>query len=307
MHYSIRALPLVTAYLTLTSLAGTALAQAQTPTTPKPALAPSSAAATGQVESSPPTTLPLPTTEMPAPAPPAPTAPVTPIASDTSAVAAPSSTAISPPPPPPALKIRTRDGARDWIRHGFYMRVGSGFGGVNISGNGPKGSASVSGLGSSSLLALGGNLMGGLVLAGTIQSSSIAKTFTGGPFVDESVTSNGKSLKASSKAEASAAQIGLLVDWYPNLSDGWHVGFSVGVGPTSVRNDADDSTMSGSSAAGTLFGGYDWAIGPEWSIGLALVASGSRTTSMKYASDQPDPGYRLKSTFLGISGSFLYF
>jgi hypothetical protein len=304
MHYSVRILPLVTAYLSLTSLAGTALAEAQTGTATNPALAPSSATATGQVESSPQTM--LPTTETPLPAPAAPTAPVAPVAPDTSAVAAPSSPAISPPPPAP-LRIRTRDGARDWIRHGFYMRFGSGFGGVNLSGDGPKGSASLSGLGSSSLLALGGNLVGGLVLAGTVQASTINTTFTGGPFVDENVTSNGKSLKASNKADASAVQFGLLVDWYPNLSDGWHVGLSAGVGATSVKNHADDSTMTGGSAAGTLFGGYDWAIGPEWSIGFALVASGSRTTAMKYGSDQPDPGYRLKSTFLGISGSFLYF
>ncbi|HEY5282093.1 MAG TPA: DUF3575 domain-containing protein [Polyangia bacterium] len=149
--------------------------------------------------------------------------------------------------------------------------------------------------------------MGGLVLAGTIQASSITATFKGGPFVGENVTSNGASLAASSKADASSVLLGLLVDWYPNLSDGWHVGLSGGVGATSIQNHADDSTMTGRSTAGSLFGGYDWAIGPEWSIGLALVGGGTLSANVKSSSDQPEAGYRLKSYFLGISGSFLYF
>jgi hypothetical protein len=157
------------------------------------------------------------------------------------------------------------------------------------------------------LLAIGGNLVGGLVLAGTVQSSSISTTFTGGPFVGESVTSNGKTLTASAKADASSSHLGLLVDWYPNLSDGWHVGLSAGLGVMSVTNHADDSAMTGTSAAGSVFGGYDWAIGPAWSIGLALVASDARSATLKTSSDQLDTGYRLSSYFVGISGSFLYF
>jgi len=176
-----------------------------------------------------------------------------------------------------------------------------------MSGSGPKGDASFSGLGSHSLLAIGGGIARGLVLAGTVQASSISTTFDGGPFVGETVTSNGKSLTASSKADASASLLGLLVDWYPDPSDGWHVGLSAGLGVTSVKNHADDSTLSGTSAAGSIFGGYDWAIGPQWSIGLALVASDSLASSLKYSTDQSDSVYRLKSYFVGISGSFLYF
>jgi len=211
---------------------------------------------------------------------------------------------------PPVLvapRTRSHDCARDWIRRGFYLRIGSGVGSMNMSGTGPKGTVSLSSLGSSSFFAIGGNLVGGLVLAGTVQSSSITTTFTGGPFVGENVTSGGKSLTASSKVDAASSQLGLLVDWYPNLSDGWHVGLSGGFGATNVRNHADDSTMTGTSSAGSVFGGYDWAIGPEWSIGLALVGSTTLSASMKYSSDQPDAGYRLKSYFLGLSGSFLYF
>jgi hypothetical protein len=162
-------------------------------------------------------------------------------------------------------------------------------------------------LGSNSLIAIGGSIFNGLVLAGTIQGSSVTSSFDGGPFKGESVTSNGTSLTASAKADATSAILGLMADWYPNPSDGWHAGLSVGVGMTSIKNHADDSTMNGTSAAGSLFGGYDWAIGPEWSLGLALVGAGARYASLKDTSDHPHSGYRLKSFSLGISASILYF
>jgi len=176
-----------------------------------------------------------------------------------------------------------------------------------MAGTGPKGDASLSGLGSTSLIAIGGSISRGLVVAGTIQASAISTTFNGGPFVGETVTSNGTSLTASPKADASASLLGVLVDWYPDPSDGWHVGLSAGLGATSVKNHADDSTMTGTSAAGSLFAGYDWSIGPSWSLGLALVASGGTSATLKTSSDQSDTGYRLKSRSVGISASFLYF
>jgi hypothetical protein len=187
------------------------------------------------------------------------------------------------------------------------MRVGSGLGDVHMAGSGPRGTASLSGLGSNELIAIGGSITRGLVLAGAVQGSSISMTFDGGPFVGEKVSSSGGSLTASSKADATFGTLGLLVDWYPNPSDGWHVGLSAGLGFTSVKNHADDSTMTGTSTAGSIFGGYDWAIGPGWSLGLALVGSGALSASMKDSSDQPDTGYRLKSYSLGFSASFLYF
>ena len=304
MRYSIQVLSTLTAYLSFTSLA-----VAQTTPAPPPTQAP---AANEAMENLPPTTLPPqpPTTPTATTSPPpaAPAAPVTPIASGATTGTSLAPVASSPMPPAPVPpRVRARDCASNWIRGGFYLRFASGIGDVNVAGTGPKGDASLSGLGSNSLIAIGGSIVRGLVLAGTIQASTVSYTFNGGPFVGENVTSNGQSLTASSKADASASLLGILVDWYPDPSDGWHVGLSGGLGVTSVKNHADDSTMNGTSAAGGVFGGYDWAIGPEWSIGLALVATGALSASMKNSSDQPDTGYRLKSSSLGISGSFLYF
>jgi hypothetical protein len=179
---------------------------------------------------------------------------------------------------------------------------------VNVTGTGPKGSASVSGLGGNSLFAMGGSIVSGQVLAGTARTSSISGTFNGGPFGAATVTSDGKSVVASNKADATSIELGLLVDWYPDPSDGWHVGMSGGLGAITVKNHTDDSTMSGASTGGSIFSGYDWSIGPGWSFGLSLVGSTTLAVSLKdTTSDRPDPGYRMKAYSVGLSGSLLYF
>jgi len=309
MRHSIQVLSTMTACLSLTSLA---VAQ-----TTMPAEIPSSQApaANDSIGNLPPTALPPQPPQPPQPStattfPPvaAPAVPVTPVASGATPVTSSASPPSSPMPPAPVpLRVRVHDCTSNWIRGGFYLRFASGIGDVNVAGNGPKGDASLSGLGSNSLIAIGGSIVRGLVLAGTIQASTVSSTFNGGPFVGENVTSNGRSLAASSKSDASASLVGILVDWYPDASDGWHVGLSAGLGATSIKNHADDSTMSGTSGAGSFFGGYDWSIGPAWSIGLALVGSGVTSASLKGSSDQSDTGYHMKSYSVGVSGSFLYF
>jgi hypothetical protein len=308
MRYSIQLLSTIATCLSLTSLA---VAQTTPTQEQPPAQSPTANDAVGNL---PPPSLP-PQPPIAGSASPAQTTPATP-AAPAAPITAPSatsvksstSTASSPlPPAPGTLVVRTNDRASNWTRGGFYLRIASGFGDVRVSGTGPNGSASVSGLGSNSLFAIGGNIVRGLVLAGTVQASTVSGTFNGGPFPDATLASNGRVQAVSSKADATAAQLGLLIDWYPNPLDGWHVGLSAGLGMTSIKNHANDSTYSGTGAAGSLFGGYDWAIGPAWSFGLALVASGTLSASLKDTSDQPDTGYRMKAYSIGISGSFLCF
>jgi hypothetical protein len=160
--------------------------------------------------------------------------------------------------------------------------------------------------GESSTFAIGGSIARGWVLAGTIQGSTITNTLDGGPFVDASVTSDGETISASAKVAATFSHVGVLVDWYPDPTKGWHVGASGGLGVAGVINQADDSTMTGASAGGSAFGGYDWSIGPDWSLGVGLVASGNTSAKM-LDSDKDDTGYRLKSYSIGVTGSVLYF
>ena len=146
----------------------------------------------------------------------------------------------------------------------------------------------------------------GVVLAGTLQGSTVTSEFEGGPFADATVTSNGEEIAASNKVAASLSELGLLVDWYPDPSAGWHAGISGGLGVTGLVHQADDSTEFGIGAAGSLFGGYDWHIGPQWSLGIAIVASGNTTARMK-DNEGDETGYELRAFSVGVAGSFLYF
>ena len=47
-----------------------------------------------------------------------------------------------------------------------------------------------------------------------------------------------------------------------------------------------------------MFGGYDWWIGPEWSLGLHAEVTG--TTSSRMRTDDDDTGYDFHAFSLGI-------
>jgi len=192
------------------------------------------------------------------------------------------------------------------MREGVYLRIVNVMSYVAVTGHGPYGTASMSGLGSGMILAIGGNPARGLVLAGTLQASTIESTLTGGPFEDATLTLDDESIDASTRATAAFSQLGALVDWYPDPAAGWHAGLSAGLGLTSLVIHADASQMFGTGAAGTLFGGYDWAIGPQWSLGIGLVASGN-TSAKLMDTDGADTEYRLRAFSVGLAGSLLNF
>ena len=158
-----------------------------------------------------------------------------------------------------------------------------------------------------SVIAIGGSIGRGVVLAGTLQTMSESATFKHGPFEGKNIVPSDRSVSASSKADATFSQIGLLLDWYPNPAAGWHVGASGGVGTIDIVNRADESTLYGFGFTGTVFGGYDWRIAKEWSFGLSMVASAITSSTIKYSDDSADTGYRLHGLSLGVSGSILYF
>jgi hypothetical protein len=160
------------------------------------------------------------------------------------------------------------------------------------------------------MIAIGGTLARGVVLAGTMTTSSLTAKFKGGPYEDRSIPIGDRSVPASSKADASLLQLGLLLDWYPNPYGGWHTGVSAGLGLISVLNRADDepkNALIGTTLAGSLFGGYDWSLGKDWSLGLSLLVSGTQSSTLKYADDGSDAGYRLRGGAVTLQTSLLYF
>jgi hypothetical protein len=176
----------------------------------------------------------------------------------------------------------------DAYRHdGFYLRFLGGVDYLSFSGTGPSGSASVSGVSPSSTVAIGGTVGKSVVLAGTFRYISIRERFHGSPHQPEGY------------ATATAMDLGLLVDWFPNPAEGWHFGGMASLSNLSIWNSwIPDS--SGGAVAGTLLGGYDWWIGPQWSLGLMGVVSASTSTSLSDTDTREDTGYRFHALSAGL-------
>jgi len=191
------------------------------------------------------------------------------------------------------------------------MRFTTGPSLVSLRGHGPSGaSASITDSGASGSIAIGGALVPGLVLAGTIQGSAVNAEFEGGPFAHATVSADGKTRSASHNALGGFGMIGMLVDWYPRPTGNWHAGFATGLGGVGLTNSADDSDLGGVNFSGSVFGGYDWALGRNWALGLQLTASGGTSTNLQQhfdSHDARDSGYRLTPFSVGVQASVLYF
>jgi len=209
------------------------------------------------------------------------------------------------PPAPPSDKFTQRPRSR--VHEGFYLRLSTGPNLVTLRGHGPSGSASLTDSGAGGFIAIGGAIVPGLVLAGTLQGTVFDAEFKGGPFENATVSANGKTREASNRATGGFGMVGMLVDWYPQPKGGWHVGGSAGLGAVILNNSADDSVSGGANFAGSVFGGYDWSLGRNWGLGLQLVASGATKTKLEDDSGKHDTGYRLTPLAIGVQASLLYF
>jgi hypothetical protein len=174
------------------------------------------------------------------------------------------------------------------------MRLGLGLAYTSVWGSGPYGNASISGTGIALSAAFGGPVAPGLVLGGALRVTDGVGQFTGSP------------PDATGNAGASLAQIlGVFVDWYPAPADGWHVGGQVGLGVTSIS----DALMRDSSAAvfaGSIFGGYDWWIGPQWSLGVLMSLSTASSGNMADNSTKDETGYTFTPLAFGLEATILW-
>lgn len=175
----------------------------------------------------------------------------------------------------------------DAYRHdGFYLRLTGGPSYVAFSGSGRSGGASVSGLGSGETIAVGGTPATGVAVAGAFRVLSDRDQFHGSPHQPEGYASVG------------SVGVGLLVDWFPSATGGWHVGGMAAV-TALVMTDSWIADSSGGAYTGTILGGYDWWIGPQWSLGVMAVLSAS--TSAKLADEHGnDTGYRFNAFSAGL-------
>ena len=138
-------------------------------------------------------------------------------------------------------------------------------------------------------IAIGGTPGEGLAVAGVIRAVAVRGKFHGGPQPEHDAT-------------ATNGQLGVLVDWFPQPTGGWHVGAIAGLGVVTL-SDSDIRTSSGLGFGGSLFGGYDFWIGAQWSLGLQAVFSATSSATLK-DSDQDDTGYKFNALSAGLEYTF---
>jgi hypothetical protein len=197
-------------------------------------------------------------------------------------------------------------------RHdGFYLSADTGIGVLSAWGSGPLGSASISGFATAGDLSIGGTIAPGLVLGGVVREWSASGMFNGGPVITATTTyfANGVATTShptlSGNTHIESLELGAFLDWYPNPEKGWHVGGSLGLGGMALIDDAGTRSVSG-AVAGSIFGGYQWWLGPAWSLGISAV--GSIATSGRFDdSNHDDTGYKLAPLGIGIETDLLYY
>jgi hypothetical protein len=168
-------------------------------------------------------------------------------------------------------------------RHdGFYLRTAGGLGRTSFAATGPSGRTDLHGS-TDGMLLVGGTPSPGLVIGGGVREISASGRFQGGRY-DGAV------------AQAFEWTLGPFVDWYPDPARGLHIGALVGGSATLVSST---TTQSSVAFGATVFGGCDWWIGPQWSLGILAEASGATPSSL-VDNHQNGTGYRVAPLSLGI-------
>ena len=75
--------------------------------------------------------------------------------------------------------------------------------------------------------------------------------------------------------------------------------------PRELIDDSVVADADGGAAVASIFGGYDWWIGPQWSVGLMLIGSATTTTSLRDDEDNDEIGYSFRSMFIGLEWALL--
>jgi hypothetical protein len=63
--------------------------------------------------------------------------------------------------------------------------------------------------------------------------------------------------------------------------------------------------LSAGTFTGSLFGGYDWWIGPQWSLGMLLSLATATSAALTDSNNQPT-GYSFTPLVFALEGSLLW-
>jgi hypothetical protein len=97
--------------------------------------------------------------------------------------------------------------------------------------------------------------------------------------------------------------VAAMVDWYPSVTEGWHLGLDAGLTLLTTRAGTADGTGWGPVAG--IFAGYDWWVRGFLSIGVQLSGSAGTLETMRN-SNNVDMGYKLAPLELSLSISALF-
>jgi len=167
----------------------------------------------------------------------------------------PSATAASPDPPP-----ATPPGAR---RHdGFFLKLaaGGGHGGVSLRQKDVSGKDDSSEAAVLVHVAAGGTPSPGLALGGAyVQAETL-----------------GTDVPAGHRRGAGFVLLGPMIEGYPSVDGGFHLGAMLGFGLAALPELAGTGRDSGEGAGIAVWLGYTLWVADEWSLGLVLEAAAAR-------------------------------
>lgn len=153
-------------------------------------------------------------------------------------------------------------------RHdGFFLRMAAGpsYTYLNVSENDQDPTYSLSGFGGALDISIGGSLMPGLILAGSLNAGWVNEPKLTAK-ADASVAGEG----TQTDKQLSVFMLSLLADFYPRPEQGFHFGGAFGFGGSELQDRRTNRTsvVQPGGVAASLHAGYEWWIADEWSIGV---------------------------------------
>jgi hypothetical protein len=168
--------------------------------------------------------------------------------------------APTPPASSDAGEAPAKPPADAYLHDGFYFRGTLGIGYESVKGSDfgfPFEGASVA-----LTLLFGGTPIRGLVVGGGIHFAAGPEGYHGGGIFPVPGHPDQFAVARPLHTIGAAFAIGPFVDWYPDARNGWHVGAAAGLGRVLIVGD--EQTYG---PAGGLFGGCDFWVSPQFSMG----------------------------------------
>ncbi|HET7540768.1 MAG TPA: hypothetical protein VFK05_12875 [Polyangiaceae bacterium] len=179
------------------------------------------------------------------------------------------------------------------MHDGFYLRLGLGLalGGASVSSDSSSiGDYSFWAGGGAFDVWLGGTPIPGLAMGATLSALGLASS-------QRSVDGH----RVSGDVAASSGLLGYFVDVFPDPQRGLHFGGALGLASGAAKVQDSTREFNGGGFGLQAFGGYDFWVGPQWSLGGMLRFMGSVTRE-----DDAGVAYRASLGAATLSFTALY-